>query len=61
MYIDPVLMITSQQAELERAGVEAERRRVATERRAAEEADIPLRNASDRPALRRLFRKTVEN
>lgn len=61
MHIDPVLMIASQRAELQRAAVEAERRRVPAERRAAEAAEAPLPKAAGRTALRRLFRKTVEN
>lgn len=61
MHIDPVLMIASQRAALQRAAVEAERRRVAAERRAAEAAEAPLPKAAGRTTLRRLFRKTVEN
>ncbi|MFK4730900.1 hypothetical protein ROT00_14525 [Agromyces mediolanus] len=61
MYIDPVLMINSQQAELQRAAVEAERRRVAAERREAAEPEGPPRTAVDRAPFRRRFRKTVES
>ncbi|GAA5150617.1 hypothetical protein GCM10025768_15880 [Microbacterium pseudoresistens] len=59
MYTDPMLAITYHQAEIQRAMVEAERRRVAAERGAAAKAERPLRQSSDRTPIRRLFRKTV--
>lgn len=61
MYIDPVLTITYQRAEIQRAMVEAERHRVAAERRAAAKAEGRLRRSSDRAPIRRFFRKTVES
>jgi len=61
MYIDPMLTITYHHAEIHRAMVEAERRRVATERRAAAKAMGALRKSSDRTLIRRYFRKTVES
>lgn len=61
MYIDPVLTITYQQAEIQRAVVEAERRRVAAERRAFDTAESRLRKVSGRAPIRHLFRKTVES
>ncbi len=59
MYNDPMLTIIHHQAEIRRAMVEAERRRVAAERRADAKAEGPLRKSSDRTPIRRLFRKTV--
>ncbi|MEJ1921685.1 hypothetical protein [Microbacterium sp. KHB019] len=59
MYIDPMLTITYLQAEIQRAVVEAERRRVAAERKAAAKAEGPLRKSSDRTPIRRIFRKTL--
>jgi hypothetical protein len=61
MYIDPMSTITYHQAEIQRAMVEAEQRRVAAERRAAAKAEGPLRKSSDRTPIRRFFRKTVES
>lgn len=61
MYIDPMLTITCHQAEIRWAMVEAEHRRVATERRAAAKTEGPLRKSSDRTPIRRFFRKTVES
>jgi len=61
MDIDPLVLLTAQHAELQRAAVEAERHRVAAERREADEAERPLRKASDRAPFRRRFRKTVES
>ncbi|GAA2440943.1 hypothetical protein [Agromyces soli] len=61
MDIDPLMLLTAQRAELQRAAVEAERHRVAAERREADEARAPLRKAADRAPFRRRFRKTVEN
>jgi len=61
MYIDPIWTITHHQAEIQRAMVEAERRRVAIERRAAAKAEGPLRKSFDRTPILRLFRKPVES
>ena len=61
MYIDPVLMITYHQAEMERAMVEAERRRIAAERRAADTAEGSMPKVRARTPLRRVIRKTVES
>ncbi len=60
MYIDPMSTIVCHQAEIRRVTVEAERRRVAAERRAAAQAKGPLRRSSDRTPIRRFLRKTVE-
>jgi hypothetical protein len=51
MYTDPVLTIAYHQAEIQRAMVDAERRRVAAERRVADKAKGPLRKASDRTPI----------
>ncbi|MFD6053676.1 hypothetical protein [Agromyces sp. NPDC060279] len=61
MHIDPLVLLGSQQAEQQRAAVEAERHRIAAERREADEAEGSLRTASDRAPFRRRFRKTVES
>ena len=61
MYIDPMLTSTYLQVEIQRAMVEAERRRGAAERRAAAKSEGPLRKSSDRTPIRRFFRKTVAN
>lgn len=61
MYIDPVLTITHQQAEIQRAMVEAERRRVAAERRAADKDEGRLQKSANRTPIRCFFRKTVNS
>lgn len=61
MYIDPVSTITYHQAVIQRAMVEAERRRVAAERTAVAAAEGPLRKPSVRTPIQRFFRKTVES
>lgn len=61
MYIDPMLTITHHQAGIQRAMVEAERRRVAAERRAADKDESRLQKSSTRTPIRRSFRKTVKS